>query len=1031
MSVIGSNVLAGASGQAAEDTGRSVRFNSGDSAYLSRTPSSAGNRKTWTWAAWVKRSALSSSSEFALFGMEDDVILAFAQDKLKANVVAGANALTTSAVFKDLAWYHLVFAIDTTSATANNRVRIYINGSEITDFSNRSNPSQNADTNFNKTSVHYIGRQRNADPRYFAGYLADIYFIDGSALDATSFGAFDSNGVWQKADFSGTYGTNGFHLLDFENESTLGHDSSGNNNDFTANNLSATGVIASSAAVLNLPLNSTPFTDSSASSATVTNTGSISTTSAATNTFNISTVASLNGSSQRLTTNNNNISFQNNWTVDAYFIIDNGSTGFNALFNSGYGSQTSHYMYIGFDNSNKPYIETSSSGSRTTAANAINKNQWYHMRVIQKSGTITMYINGTSVLTKTAQTTDLSSQGSNTIGSFLDNANNASNFFGQLGPFRIINDALDAPSSGGEATSSGTLANTGTKTVASEIDVLFDFPANGSASDTGAGGEVSGNYATLNAVAPHGLTLSNGNLDGSGSVIQGHAPSTIFASSGKFYCEFTLTTYQADTGVGVAASIANPGEDWIGEQAYTIGYLADGRIFQNSSATNYSSYAANDVIGVAFDADTGKVWFSKNGTYQNSGDPAAGTGQVGTITGGYALGFTFRSVGGAGSFNFGARSFAYSAPSGFKALCTTNLPTPTIADGSDHFDVLTWTGDGTGSRSFTGLAFQPDFTWVKIRTQAYTHTLFDAVRGAGSGKELQSNSTNAEGGASTNVSGYLSAFNSDGFSSTAGSSDNDYFNKTGNTYVAWNWDAGSSTVSNTDGSITSQVRASQSSGFSIVEYTGNATNSSVGHGLNAPVKLILIKSREVSSGWAVYHDAIGTTTNNYIELQSTAAAAQDNTAFQNTAPTSSVFSIGTKAAVNNDEDSHIAYCFAPVEGYSAFGSYTGNGASGYPNADGPFIYLGFRPAFVLWKCTSQVENWTIYDSARGPFNYIDNKLNPNSSAAESTNANHEIDFLSNGFKVRNNNGEFNQNNGTYIYAAFSDKAFSLNGGLAR
>ena len=166
MSVIGSNVLAGASGnQAAGDTGRSVRFNDGDGAFLSRTPSSAGNRRTFTWAAWVKRSALSSSSEFALFGMEDDVILAFAQDKLKANVVAGANALTTSAVFRDLAWYHLVFAIDTTNATADNRVRIYVNGSEITDFSNRSNPSQNADTNFNQASVHYIGRQRNSDPR--------------------------------------------------------------------------------------------------------------------------------------------------------------------------------------------------------------------------------------------------------------------------------------------------------------------------------------------------------------------------------------------------------------------------------------------------------------------------------------------------------------------------------------------------------------------------------------------------------------------------------------------------------------------------------------------------------------------------------------------------------------------------------------------------------------------------------------------------------------------------------------------------
>ena len=487
------NALIGASGA---DTGgdaavatKSLRFNPTDSAYLSRTPSSAGNRRTWTWAGWLKVTEF-PSAQCVFFGAKGssgnaNVSLDFNTAALRIVFWNGSGVdaiLTTTQVFRDpSAWYHVVYAVDTTQATSSNRVKIYVNGTQVTDFSSETYPSQNYETFVNNNTEHNIGRNVGNSSAFYRGYLADIYMVDGSQLDPTSFGAFNSDGVWQASAYSGAHGTNGFHLAfgDSSSNAALGTDSSGNNNTFTVNNLSAAGQVASSAAVLNLPLNSTPFADSSASSATVTNHGSISTTFAASNSFNISTVASLNGSSQRLTTNNNNISFQNDWTVDGYFIIDNGSSGYNALFNSGYGSQTSNYMYIGFDNTNKPYVETSSSGSRTTASNAISKNVWYHIRVIQTGGTITLYINGTSYLTKTAQTTDLSSQGSNTIGSALDNANNANNFFGQLGPFRIINDALDAPPSGGAATNAGALSNTGTKTNSAEIDNLFDVPTNG------------------------------------------------------------------------------------------------------------------------------------------------------------------------------------------------------------------------------------------------------------------------------------------------------------------------------------------------------------------------------------------------------------------------------------------------------------------------------------------------------------------------------------------------------------------------
>jgi hypothetical protein len=204
----------------------------------------------------------------------------------------------------------------------------------------------------------------------------------------------------------------------------------------------------------------------------------------------------------------------------------------------------------------------------------------------------------------------------------------------------------------------------------------------------------------------------------------------------------------------------------------------------------------------------------------------------------------------------------------------------------------------------------------------------------------------------------------------------------------------------------------------VVTWNGNG-NATVGHGLGVAPQLIICKKRSGTSDWQVGHASLGWTKR--LALNLTTAEETTISAWNNTAPTSTVFSVGNTSNFGGDI---VSYCFAPVVGYSSFGSYTGNGATGWPNADGPFIYLGFRPRFVLWKCTSQVENWVIYDSARETYNFVNDKLLPNSSAAESTNNNHEIDFLSNGFKIRNNNGEFNQNAGTYIYAAFAESPFN-------
>jgi hypothetical protein len=373
---------------------------------------------------------------------------------------------------------------------------------------------------------------------------------------------------------------------------------------------------------------------------------------------------------------------------------------------------------------------------------------------------------------------------------------------------------------------------------------------------------------------------------------------------------------------------------------------------------------------------------------------------------------THTTNGATSSTNFGQRAFAYSAPSGYKALCTANLDDPTIADGSTAMDVVTYTGNGS-TQTISGLDFSPDFVWTKRRDGASSHGLFDVIRGAT--KWLGSNSTNSE----QTYSDSLISFDSDGFTLGADTVWNG-INQSSQTYVGWCWDAGTSTVSNTDGSITSTVRANPSAGFSIATFTPSSGNFTVGHGLNAAPSLVIVKSRtQDPSTWFVYHRSAGP--GGFLRLQDTSAFASNTTIWQNTDPSSSVVyssgaSLGTTA--------HVMYSFAPVEGYSAFGSYTGNGST-----DGPFVFTGFRPRWVMINRYSSGGSWMILDSERNQYNLANNKLAANSSAEENNNSvvgsgdANSLDFLSNGFKLRSTNGETNGNGVGCLYAAFAENPF--------
>jgi len=354
-------------------------------------------------------------------------------------------------------------------------------------------------------------------------------------------------------------------------------------------------------------------------------------------------------------------------------------------------------------------------------------------------------------------------------------------------------------------------------------------------------------------------------------------------------------------------------------------------------------------------------------------------------------------------------------------LSTANLPDPAIdpAQGSspvDYFDVFTWTGTGNTGRSFTDLSFQPDLVWAKDRTNAYGHVLFDSVRGAGANKELGSQSTGAEGYASTSTYDYLSSFDSNGFTSTySGSNFAAYFNNSGDSYVAWNWKANGSATLNDEGSIDSQVSANTAAGFSIVTFTGTGSNETVGHGLSSAPDCILFLRRDTSgSDHKVYHSALGATKN--LRFNNSDAVRTDSTFFDDTEPTLNVFTVGGSRFASSS--THVAYCFHNVEGFSKFSSYVGNG-----NADGPFVYTGFRPAFIMSKRTDSTGDWHMYDVARDEYNVAYKAIWANYSSAEYLSYNNVWDILSNGFKARTSSVITNASGGTYIYMAFAENPF--------
>jgi hypothetical protein len=344
----------------------------------------------------------------------------------------------------------------------------------------------------------------------------------------------------------------------------------------------------------------------------------------------------------------------------------------------------------------------------------------------------------------------------------------------------------------------------------------------------------------------------------------------------------------------------------------------------------------------------------------------------------------------------------------------------TIDNPSEYFNTLLYTGNGSTEHSITGVGFEPSLTWIKIRDNTYNHFLFDSVRGVG--KQIQSDTTNAE---STNLNN-LYSFNADGFS-LAQSGNDDVTNRNSSNFVSWNWKAGTSFSNDASatsiGTIDSSGSVNTDAGFSIVSYTGTGSAGTIKHGLSTAPKMILFKKRDSTKNWITYDASNGA--GKYLTLNATDAVGTSSTVHNDTEPTSSVFSVGTNSHVNTSSATYIAYCFADVKGYSKVGgSYTGNG-----NADGTFVYTGFRPAFVMVKPTSRTGRWRIKDNKRDIDNVMDKRLSAEDSDAEGTGSTEYIDFLSNGFKARASEGQWNGDGETNIYIAFAEAPFVNSNGV--
>jgi len=1027
------NKPAAAAAAAADVVTKSLRLDSTSNSRLTWTPSSASSstRQKCVISFWIKKTILGVSNKWDYvftaggtpwFGIAFGATSSGgAKQYLSCGTLPGSDYMpSTYAEYRDpAAWSHYTIALDTTQSTAADRIKVWKDGVALTwGYHTNLFPAVDSNLQIGDAVVHSIGfRATDGGSKTMSGYVADFYLLEHTTLPSGYTNWYDvfaeedsTTGQWKPKATSGlTFGTNGFHL---------------------------------------------PFTDSTASTTFIDSSSNASTITANGDVVNSQTQKKVGDSS---------IYFDG--TTDSLSLpsasVQLGAGAFTIEFWK-YQVGTGVYQTIydhGYVDADGIIIQTTLSDTITvyfayvhvvTEATAPTLNTWqFYQLVRDSSGDVTLYRDGTSVGTGTNSTSLVSSDNV----CFGDSINHSASyaFNGYLDEIRVSSTARAASSGpttafvsdadtellihsnyaggiGGDTSGNG---NNFTATNLAASDVMEDTPTD--------------NYCTMNPLDTHSSNvLSEGNLNFGSSGTAGHYPtfSTMGMRSGKWYWEASRTggsswfmaimslahdsgSLNLDSTVGnstssvnkvgysIAASNGNKSHDYGSE--YNLGYG--------------SAIGTGGVLMCAFDADNGKIWWGKDGTWFASGDPANGTNAAFTgIDTDTDWGVCIHCYSGHLPWiNFGAdptfggnvstpdtSEFKHTPPTGFLALSTGSLPTPAIAKPSEHFMPVIYTGASPSDKTVTGVGFQADLTWIKSRNQTYNHALYDSVRGAT--KELYSNTTAVE---VTDTNG-LKSWNSDGF---VVGSDGEVGDLTG-TRIAWSW------------------KKSATAGFNIVTWTGNDDGmgaspvpQAITHGLNPLTpEMIIAKNRVANStttgDWAVWHTDL--TSGKYLTLNSSAAETSwtyalfssigaTTASVSNDTITSSIYlNYADDTGGYGDDDTYVGYFFASVEGYSKVGSYTGNAS-----ADGTFVYCGFRPAFIMVKrITTTGENWGILDAKRDTYNPTDEMLSADSSGSISETTLHNIDFCSNGFKIRNSHGTWNSPSGdVFIFYAVAESPF--------
>ena len=719
--------------------------------------------------------------------------------------------------------------------------------------------------------------------------------------------------------------------------------------------------------------------------------------------------------------------------------------------------QNSRLFFAGANTSNLTAIRLNSSGIAfehldggaftdqvQTSALLRDPAAWYHIVFAvdttqsTEANRVKIYINGTlqTSLSLTNyptqnQDTDVNTADVHSIGS----RDNADLFFdGYMAEINFVDGIQKAASDFGETNSdtgqwvpkkySGSYGTNGfyiTGETASDLGEDFsgnnnDWTSSGLAATDQMSDSPTNNWCTLNSISlASTATLSDGNLTLSNTSTGATTCTLATPSSGKWYFEVKFDSQSAAT-TSQAVGVVKAEEAYItGTSGGGIYFFTDGGLRIEGSDTGGwgSAWGVGDTIGVAIDLDANKIWFAIDNTWQASGDPSAGTDPaasgfssepyVSLIRNGNSSRTTVWTA------NFGQNAFAYTPPTDFLALNSANLPAPAIADPSAYFQTTLYEGDGSTQSidQSENSTFSPNFVWIKNRDATDAHALFDTVRGAT--KVLSSNSAANE---VTNAD-TLTAFESDGFALGA----DVIVNTNAESYVAWQWDA-PTTSTNTDGSVDSTLSVSQTSGFSIGTFVGTGSVLTVGHGLGVAPDFVIVRviNGDDNDNWNVYHSALGNTKG--IRLNLNNAAGTTTQYWNNTSPTATVTTVGINTSHNVDTKTSLAYSFAAVEGFSAFGSYVGNA-----NANGPMINLGFKPAWVMIKRVAATNSWDIQDTKRSSFNVSSEYLFADTSDAADDFGAGGIDFVSNGFKIRVNANLVNASGNSYIYAAFAESPF--------